>query len=254
MKSACVLSTAVTVAQLSAVVAFSSRAHRDASPSTHAAPTTLFSLPPAHDDGEALLGEHSGVQQRRSFLAQCSASALLSLVASPQLASAKGFDEKGGLTYGEDELMSKKAHGTTETGVQAHLRYGTSPKLADKISSFNRVFAENGGYWENTSFEEDVRKAVASTGGPVTFYDSVSGAPLFKAPIGRSVDDFMTESAVHGWPSFRDQEVVWDNTRVLKSSGETVSLGGTHLGHNIPSRDGRNRYCINLVSIAGNPV
>ena len=58
----------------------------------------------------------------------------------------------------------------------------------------------------------------------------------------------------HGWPSFRDQEVVWENVRVLKSSGETVSVDGTHLGHNIPSRDKRNRYCINLVSCAGNPV
>ncbi len=54
-------------------------------------------------------------------------------------------------------------------------------------------------------------------------------------------------------PSFRDEEVVWDNVRVLKGSGETVSLDGTHLGHNLPDRAG-NRYCINLVSIAGNPI
>ena len=32
-----------------------------------------------------------------------------------------------------------------------------------------------------------------------------------------------------GWPSFRDQEVVWENVRVLKD-GETVSVTGTHLG------------------------
>ena len=56
----------------------------------------------------------------------------------------------------------------------------------------------------------------------------------------------------HGWPSFRDSEVVWDDVRVLKD-GETVSLDGTHLGHNIPDFSG-NRYCINLVSVAGNPV
>ena len=31
-----------------------------------------------------------------------------------------------------------------------------------------------------------------------------------------------------------------------------VSLEGTHLGHNLPDKKG-NRYCINLVSIAGNP-
>lgn len=56
-----------------------------------------------------------------------------------------------------------------------------------------------------------------------------------------------------GWPSFRDNEVVWDNVRVLKNSGETVSIDGTHLGHNLPDRKG-NRYCINLVSVAGSPV
>lgn len=149
--------------------------------------------------------------------------------------------------------MSPKEHGTTSMPVQENLRYGVSRKLADKISSFNRQFAENGGYFQGSStFEKDVRNIVASTGGPVTFYDSVSGKPLFKAPVGRSVDEFIYESKVHGWPSFRDEEVVWSDVRVLKSSGETVSTIGTHLGHNIPDQSG-NRYCINLVSIAGNP-
>lgn len=114
-------------------------------------------------------------------------------------------------------------------------------------------FLENGGYFEGTSFENDVRQMVASSGEPVTFYDSVSGKPLFKAPVNRSVDDFIAESEVHGWPSFRDDEVVWENVRVLKSSGETVSISGTHLGHNLPDKSG-NRYCINLVSIAGKPA
>lgn len=67
------------------------------------------------------------------------------------------------------------------------------------------------------------------------------------------MDEFIDESKVHGWPSFRDQEVVWENVRILKNSGESVSIDGTHLGHNIPDRKG-NRYCINLVSVAGNPV
>lgn len=31
------------------------------------------------------------------------------------------------------------------------------------------------------------------------------------------------------------------------------SVDGTHLGHNIPDSKGANRYCINLVSVAGNP-
>lgn len=40
---------------------------------------------------------------------------------------------------------------------------------------------------------------------------------------------------MHGWPSFRDEEVNWDVVRVL-SDGETVSVDGTHLGHNIPDK------------------
>ena len=88
--------------------------------------------------------------------------------------------------------------------------------------------------------------------GPTTYYDSVTGKPLFVAPVGRSFEEFARESDSHGWPSFRDQEVVWENMRILPD-GESVSVDGTHLGHNIPDRAG-NRYCINLVSIAGRPV
>ena len=64
------------------------------------------------------------------------------------------------------------------------------------------------------------------------------------------MNDFINESEDHGWSSFRDNEVVWENVRVL-ADGETVSLDGTHLGHNLPDEKG-NRYCINLVTIAGN--
>ena len=81
----------------------------------------------------------------------------------------------------------------------------------------------------------------------------MTGKPLFVAPVNRSADDFIRESEVHGWPSFRDDEVVWENIRVFKGSGEMVSLDGTHLGHNLPDRTGK-RYYINLVSVAGNPV
>ena len=84
------------------------------------------------------------------------------------------------------------------------------------------------------------------------YYDAVSGLPMFKAPIGRSVSDFLHESRDHGWPSFRDAEVIWENVRVLPD-GETVSMAGSHLGHNLPDFKG-NRYCINLVGISGNPV
>ena len=87
--------------------------------------------------------------------------------------------------------------------------------------------------------------------GEITFYDSNTGMPLFFAPRGRTMEEFLVESRAHGWPSFRDQEVNWDEVRVLPD-GETVSLAGTHLGHNLPDGKG-SRYCINLVSVAGNP-
>ena len=57
-----------------------------------------------------------------------------------------------------------------------------------------------GGYFTGTSFEKEVLEAK----GPITFYDSVTGKPLFVAPINRSAEDFLRESEVHGWPSFRD--------------------------------------------------
>jgi len=65
---------------------------------------------------------------------------------------------------------------------------------------------------------------------------------------GRSYAEFIIESRRHGWPSFRNPEVNFTNVRVL-AGGETVSVSGTHLGHNLP--DGDDRYCINIVSIAG---
>ena len=124
--------------------------------------------------------------------------------------------------------MSPKAHGTSEAPVQADLRWNVDGKTADRICNFNRHYAEYAGYWETTNFLKEV-----SRDEPTVYYDSVTGKPLFVAPIGRTMDEFIAESKVHGWPSFRDQEVVWENTRVLKSSGETVSADGTHLGHNL---------------------
>jgi hypothetical protein len=60
-----------------------------------------------------------------------------------------------------------------------------------------------GGYFQSTPFETAVMEAK----GPITFYDSVTGKPLFVAPINRSPEDFIKESKIHGWPSFRDSEV-----------------------------------------------
>lgn len=79
-----------------------------------------------------------------------------------------------------------------------------------------------------TSFLSDV----AELNDNVHFYDSNSGKLLFVAPKERSWNEWVEESINHGWPSFRDDEVNWDNVRVLPD-GETVSVDGTHLGHNL---------------------
>jgi len=153
----------------------------------------------------------------------------------------------GRIVKGGEELMDKKAHGTSPYAVQQDLRWNVERGTADRICSFNRHYAEYAGYWKTTNFLKEV-----SRDGPTVYYDSVTGKPLFVAPVGRSMDAFLAESNSHGWPSFRDNEVVWENMRVL-SDGEAVSVDGTHLGHNLPDKNG-NRYCINLVSVAGNAV
>ena len=162
-------------------------------------------------------------------------------------------DKKMYPLVGPNEIMRQKGHGTFTQPVQSKLRYGCDGKLADKICNFNRHSAENPTYFASRprNFTKAVAKAKKENR-PITFYDSNTGLPLFTAPRGRTMDEFIKESKAHGWPSFRDSEVNWDNVRCLKN-GECVSIHGTHLGHNLPDGKG-NRYCINLVSIAGNPA
>mmetsp|Transcript_15071 Transcript_15071/g.14551 ORF Transcript_15071/g.14551 Transcript_15071/m.14551 type:complete len:218 (-) Transcript_15071:123-776(-) len=165
-----------------------------------------------------------------------------------------GFGDKkfdGPCVMGDESIMSQKSHGTSEIPVQTNLRWGSDRQVADKISNFNRHGAEYRGYWTSTNFAEEAKKEYEANG-EVKFYDSNTGKQLFVAPKGRTFEEFMKESVSHGWPSFRDEEVIWDDVRCLPN-GETVSLAGTHLGHNLPDFSG-SRYCINLVCVAGNPV
>jgi len=66
------------------------------------------------------------------------------------------------------------------------------------VCCFNRHYAEQSGYFTKTTFlsEHQGEKEI-------TFYDSVSGKPLFIAPRGRTWSEFVRESRAHGWPSFR---------------------------------------------------
>eukprot|EP00545_Synedropsis_sp_CCMP1620_P007672 CAMPEP_0119015428 /NCGR_PEP_ID=MMETSP1176-20130426/10995_1 /TAXON_ID=265551 /ORGANISM="Synedropsis recta cf, Strain CCMP1620" /LENGTH=219 /DNA_ID=CAMNT_0006968719 /DNA_START=156 /DNA_END=812 /DNA_ORIENTATION=+ len=153
---------------------------------------------------------------------------------------------------GDASIMSKKEHGTSHVAAQSNLRWGCDQEPADRICNFNRRYAEHAGYFrQDTSFLANTQDTV-STDNPLEFFDTNTGKLLFTTPKDRSYTEFIAESKTHGWPSFRDTEVNWEYVRVLPN-GETVSVDGTHLGHNLPDRTG-NRYCINIVSVAGNPV
>lgn len=82
--------------------------------------------------------------------------------------------------YGDESLMGQKAHGTSDNPVQNNLRYNCDVKIADRICNYNRRWAEFAGYFVTTSFLKDV----SADSGEITFYDSVTGKPLFKAPRG----------------------------------------------------------------------
>jgi len=150
----------------------------------------------------------------------------------------------------EDMMADKgKGHGTSPVPVQQNLRWNCDVATADRICNHNRHYAEHSGYWERkTTF----LKEESAASGEITFCDSNTGKPLFHGPRNRSWASFVDESKAHGWPSFRDSEVNWDYVRLLPN-GECISVDGTHLGHNLPDRSG-NRYCINLVSVAGSPL
>lgn len=91
------------------------------------------------------------------------------------------------------------------------------------------------------------------TSGVTTFYDSVCGVPLFRAPMNRTLKDFEADTNEHGWPSFRPAEVVQEHVMTNKSSGLVTSSCGTHLGSFLPDDQGA-RWCMDLSCISGRPM
>ena len=146
--------------------------------------------------------------------------------------------------------MSEKENGTCVGTPQSNLRWNVEYDVANWVSCFNRHLAEN----RNYAFTGDrtYLTYLESSGTDITYYDSITGKPLFYGPKSRSMKEFLDESQPSGWPSFRQDEVNWDNVEVFWD-GEIFSVDGTHLGHNLPDELG-NRYCINLSSIAGNQI
>jgi len=130
-----------------------------------------------------------------------SAVAVTSLLSVPPSSYARLVADAAPSRYpiiGSDDIMRKKAHGTSDVAVQPKLRWNCDVSLADRICNYNRNWAEMAGYWLTTSFIKDVDGK-----SQVTFYDSVTGLPLFIAPKERSFEAWREESTVHGWPSFR---------------------------------------------------
>ena len=122
---------------------------------------------------------------------------------------------------GDEQLMSPKAHGTSNTPVQTELRYGCDTKLADQICNFNRhcghspFHAHQLAQWGQRAYR---------------LLRPNSGKPLFQAPINRTFSDFLKiyESRL---AQFRDDGVNW--VCEVLPDGECVSIDGTHLGHNV---------------------
>ena len=169
------------------------------------------------------------------------------------LAAAAGASKIFGAAPGAPDSIMDDSSGTYCVGpVQEQLRWNVDQDLAERIACHNRRYAERAGYWRG---DDLTFLAEAAGAEELEFFDSVTGKLLFVAPRGRTMAEFLDESLHHGWPSFRDEETIVENVRVIEGGdhrGELVSVDGTHLGHNIP--DDRNRYCVDLVSVAGRPL
>merc|ERR1719162_2626559 len=151
-----------------------------------------------------------------------------------------------------------------KAAVQTGLRYGISGRMdtfgggsaeenmAESIccDSRNKMRAEPRFLFE----APDIQLFSLLDNGVTTFYDSVCGIPLFRAPVNRTLADFEADTNEHGWPSFRPEEVVQENV-VTVSPGPTkpgmvTSKCGTHLGSYLPDARGP-RWCMDLSCIAG---
>ena len=136
-----------------------------------------------------------------------------------------------------------------QPGIASFLGATLDYDFADYICCHNHIWAEDKGY---LAFPEVDLFSRLDPEAETIWYDSVCGIPLFISPRGRSFEDFKEESLYHGWPSFRPEEIVSENV-IIHDDGRMESRCLTHLGHNIP-KDGIDRYCIDLLCIAGAPL
>ena len=83
--------------------------------------------------------------------------------------------------------------GNCHTSVMGNLDFGVGDSLlADQVCCHNQRLAEPSGYFESLGFFEVVRQRLqVAPAEKLTFYDSQCGIPLFEAPSGRSLDEWV---------------------------------------------------------------
>ena len=86
--------------------------------------------------------------------------------------------------------------------IQKELLFGCTRdvSMAQHICCANRHGAEPRGYQEHShvALFEKLRSSTDGEG-VTTFFDSVCGKPLFRAPVGRTFAEWEEESLEHGW-------------------------------------------------------
>eukprot|EP01045_Picozoa_sp_COSAG04_P005409 COSAG04_NODE_251_length_18828_cov_18.990923_7_plen_212_part_00 len=86
--------------------------------------------------------------------------------------------------------------------IQKELLFGCTRdvSMAQHICCANRHGAEPRGYQEHShvALFEKLRSSTDGEG-VTTFFDSVCGKPLFRAPVGRTFEEWEEESLEHGW-------------------------------------------------------
>ena len=172
---------------------------------------------------------------------------MISLALAPSLLGALGAALPASVSAAAN---NQQCHGLDpQPGLVSFLGATLDYEVADRICCHNHRFAEIRGYLAAPEVDLFGRLDPSVE---TTFYDSVCGIPLFIAPRGRTFEEFKEESLHHGWPSFRPEEMISENV-IIHDDGRMESKCLTHLGHNLPS-GGVDRYCIDLVCIAGAPL
>lgn len=135
---------------------------------------------------------------------------------------------------------------------QGRLRWGADRQAASEVGCLQSELHEDKGAWLSTGLPKAAAR-VGARNGTITFYDTAGAIPLFVAPRGRTMAEFLHEAQELGWLSFRDAELVTANLRSLRATrGQVVSVLGTRLGVNRPGENAC-RYAINVATISGYP-